>query len=446
MKRLLLLFVSLMLVVSVSAQRQIDTLAKYHRSSLYTLLIKHSNLPYGEAIETAFMMMPMPDKFNDHNLACRAFESSAKRVKRAANSKKKDVGNMEDIQQFFEGREVAKGLVSKWFNRSISTGLCNMDLISERGFYDASQLDIKLAEMSTRGKAQLADAGDKLIANTYVLVNDITFVDRGEVSEGVGVGLRILGAIAGAALGKDVSDLTNATASLVEDIDGFRVNITSYLYRLAWSEDLLWDFYSRFYADESYPDDVRIANRDSFNSIAGTDSLFQMEYVGKTTTSAANMSSKYFASQSKEEQMLKVCTRAIDKSIVQLQRDYDEFKVNVPIYSINGDGTVDVQIGLKEGVNIKSEYDVLMPVEDEHGRLYYSKVGSIRPISGKIWDNRFGAMEDAEALAYDEDAKADEDAEGGNAYLSATTFRIVTGGSRIVPGCLVREATIKRVN
>jgi hypothetical protein len=55
-------------------------------------------------------------------------------------------------------------------------------------------------------------------------------------------------------------------------------------------------------------------------------------------------------------------------------------------------------------------------------------------------------MEDAEALANDEDAKADEDAEGGNAYLSATTFRIVTGGSRIVPGCLVREATIKRVN
>ena len=35
------------------------------------------------------------------------------------------------------------------------------------------------------------------------------------------------------------------------------------------------------------------------------------------------------------------------------------------------------------------------------------------------------------------------DAAGGNAYLSATTFKVVTGGNRIVPGCLVREETIK---
>lgn len=445
MKRLTLILGALLLVVSVSAQRQVDSLSQYHRSSLYSILIKHSQLPYGESIDSAFMVMPVPDKFNDHNLGVRSFESSAKKVKKAADNKKKDVQNLADIQTFFEAQSTAKSLVSKWFNRDASTGVCDMNLISERGFYDASQLDIRLAEQSTRGKAQLADAGDKLIGNTYVLVNDITFVDRGEVSQGVGTGLRVLGLLAGAILGTDVSDLTNATASMVENIDGFKVNITSYLYRLAWDEDKLWDFYSRFYADESYSESDRLANRDRFNSIAGNDPLYSLEFVGKTTTSAGNMSSKYFATQSKADQMLKVCTRAIDKSIVQLQREYDEFKVNVPIYRINEDGSVDVQIGLKEGVNIKSEYDVLMPEEDEDGRLFYTKIGSIRPVKGKIWDNRFGAMEDAEALANDKSAKADEDAEGGNAYLEATTFKVITGGNRIVPGCLVREATIKRV-
>lgn len=445
MKRLILILGAMFLVFSLSAQRQVDSLSQYHRSSLYSILIKHSQLPYGEAIDSAFMIMPVPDKFNDHNLAVRSFESSAKKVKKAADNKKKDIQNTSDIQAFFEAESTAKGIVSKWFNRDAATGLCNMDLISERGFYDASQLDIRLAEQSTRGKAQLADAGDKLIGNTYVLVNDITFVDRGEVSQGVGTGLRVLGLLAGAILGTDVSDLTDATASMVENIDGFKVNITSYLYRLAWNEDLLWDFYSRFYADENYSESDRVANRDRFNAIAGNDPLYSLEFVGKTTTGAGNMSSKYFAEQSKEEQMLKVCTRAIDKSIVQLQRQYDEFKVNVPIYRINEDGTVDVQIGLKEGVNIKSEYDVLMPEEDAEGRIFYTKVGSLRPEKGKIWDNRFGAMEDAEALANDKNAKADEDAEGGNAYLEATTFKVITGGNRIVPGCLVREATIKRV-
>ena len=141
--------------------------------------------------------------------------------------------------------------------------------------------------------------------------------------------------------------------------------------------------------------------------------------------------------------MLKVCTRAIDKSIVQLQRAYEVFRVNVPIYRINDDGTVDVQIGLKEGINEKSEFDVLMPVEDENGRITYEKVGRISPVKGKIWDNRFGALEDAKALEEDKEAKADEDAAGGNAYLDATTFKVISGANRIMPGCLVREATIK---
>ena len=444
MKRLFMLACLVMVSFTASAQRQLDSLAKYHRSSLYTVLIKHSQLPYGESIDSAFMAMPMPDKFNNHNLADRSFESSAKKVKKAAKSGKKDKVNFEDINNFFTREAVAKALISKWFNRDARTGICNMDLISERGYYDASQLDIRLAEQSLRGKAQLADLGDKLIGNTFVLVNDITFIDNGEVSSGVATGLRIFGALAGAIVGVDVTDVTDMAADAVNDIDGFRVNITSYLYRLAWNEDLLWDFYSRFYADHTYSDEQRIVARDLFNAIQGSDPIFRLEYVGKTTTTAANMSSKYFAKKSKSEQMLKVCTRAIDKSIVELQREYEDFKVNVPIYRVNEDGTVDIQIGLKEGVNEKSEYDVLMPVEDEMGRLTYTKIGQVRPVKGKIWDNRFGAMEDAEALASDKDAKADEDAKDGNAYLDATTFKATAGGNRIIPGCVVREVTIKR--
>lgn len=444
MKKIVFLLSAMLLVVGASAQRQIDTLAKYQRSSLYSVLIKHTNLPYGTAIDSAFMLMPIPDKFNDHNLPVRSFESTVKKVKKAANNKKKDAANLVDIQTFFEQGEVGKALVSKWFNRDDQTGYCNMDLISERGFYDASQLDIRLAENSIRGKAQLADAGEKLIGNTYVLVNDITFIDRGNVSSGVATGLSIFGKLASAVTGVNVEGIANTAAKVVNDIDGFKVNVTSYLYRLSWDEDVLMDFYNNYYVDASTPKDQYVANRNRFNAATSADSVFALQYIGKTTTSAANLSSKVFASQSKEQQMLKVCTRAIDKSIVQLQREYDEFKVNVPIHKINDDGTVDVEIGLKEGVNVKSTYDVLMPTEDENGRLVYNKVGSIRPVEGKIWDNRFGALEDAEALAQDKDAKPAEGEEaGGDVNLTATTFKITSGEKNIVPGCLVREATIK---
>lgn len=443
MKKLFLTSVLCLFGLSVLAQKQIDSLAKYRRSSLYSVLIKHSALPYGETIDSAFMAIPIPDKFNNHDLAVKSFESSAKKVKKAAKNDKKDAVNLADITTFINENSIPKELIAKWFNRD-ADGYFNMDLIAERGNYDASQVDIVQAEQSARGLAMLQDAGQELIGKTFMLVNDITFIDHGENSKKATGWIRLAGSIAGAATGQDLSKVTEMTASAVNEIDGFKVNITSYLYRLVWNDDILNQFYNDYYTDRSYPAETHATNKAKFDNLPADNELFRLEYVGQTTSSAANLSSKSLAKKSKSEQMLKVCTRAIDKAIVELQREYEEFKVNVPIYAINEDGTVDVQIGLKEGINEKSQFDVLMPAEDENGRTYYEKIGKLEPIEGKIWDNRFGALEDAQALADDAEAKNDEESKLGNASLKATTFKVLSGANRIVPGCLVREVTIKR--
>lgn len=409
-------------------------IAKYRRSSLYTVLMKHSAFKYGEAIDSAFMAMPTPDKFNCHDLAIKSFESTA--VKQKKKGKYKQEVNARDIDAFIRDQDVARGLVAKWFNRCPETGAFDMSLIQERGNYDASQADINLADRSTRGRAMLADAGEELIGKTFLLVNDITFVDKGEKSAKAGGWLRALGAVAGAATGdSSISSIGDSAAKLVNEIDGFSVNITSYLYRLDWNDEVAGTFYVLYWNDPSSPDPARRMAFDTTN-------LFRLCYVGQTSTSAANLSSKSLSAKSKESQMLKVCTRAIDKSIVQLQRDFDEFKVNVPLYRINDDGTVEVQIGLKEGLNARSQFDVLMPVETEEGRMVYEKVGRIQPVAGRIWDNRFGADEDAEALVAD--GKTDDGDDQGDVTLTATTFKVLSGAHRIVPGCLVREVTIKR--
>lgn len=417
------------------------SLAKYRRSSLYTVLIRHPEAKYGNSIDSAFLSIPTPDKFNNHDLSIKSFD--AENAPRKRKGKVRDDYNLQTIDNFVTENQIPRGLVAKWFSRDAETGAFDMGLIQERGNYDASQLDIRLADQSALGRATLADAGEELIGKTFVLVNDITFVDKGEKSAKAGGWLRALGAIAGAATGTDMSSVGDAAAMLVNEIDGFSVNITSYLYRLKWNDEVAATFYQDYWTDASGPDADRSAAFDTTN-------LFKVEYVGKTMTSAGNLASKSFA-KSKESQMLKVCTRAIDKSIVQLQRDFDEFKVNVPLYRINEDGTVDVQIGLKEGINARSQFDVLMPVEDENGRTTYEKIGKIQPIEDRIWDNRFGADEEAEALAAEqaagkkiENAKESDDAPLGNVTLAATTFKVLSGTKKIVPGCLVREVTIKR--
>ena len=448
MKRLIITILLLSTVFTVWAQRRPDSLAEYRRSSLYSVLIKHSRLPYGSTINSAFLAMPMPDKFNDHNLEIRAFESSVQKVKTRAKSSKKDQANLADINRFIVNNGIAKQMVAKWFNRNATTGVCNLELIGERGLYNASQLDIDLADLSIMGREQLADDGEELIGNTFLLVNDITFADNGERSAKAATVLSALGGLFSAVSGIDVRNTADMVAAGVNQIDGFNVNITSYLYRLKWNNECLQNFYSKYYISARHDEAERAARRDAFDAVSGYDtSLFHLEYVGRTTTMASIFTLKSFSEKSKDEQIYIACTRAVDKSIVELQRQYEEFKVNVPIYRVNDDGTVDVQIGLKEGVNNKSVYEVLMPTMDENGKTSYRKIGSLSPVAGKIWDNRFGALEEAEAVKNDPNGKVSDEAKEGNAYLDATTFRVngVANANNFI-GCLVREARVARAN
>ena len=422
---------------SASGLNDDGSIQKYRRSSLYSVLIKHSKFPYGQEINDAFMSIPTPDKFNNHDAGPKAFESSSKKMKKSG--KKKTKANTSDIAKFIKANDIPRQMIAKWFNRDEQNGAFDLDLMFERGLYDAQQVDIEAAKASSRNIQVLADAGEELIGKTFLLVNDITFVDRGERAAIAGAILKGLGSIAAIATGvSSAQDLGNSVGDAVNDIDGFCVNITSYLYRLDWSPEVAETFWSKYWIDDSALDSARKEDFEKSN-------LFKLTYIGETTTQAANLASKSMASKSKADQMLKVCTRAIDKSIVMLQREYDEFRVNVPIGRINPDNkTVEVAIGLKEGLNERSIYDVLMKVQNEDGTYTYDKVGKIRPAKGKIWDNRFGALEDAKAIA-EEGLKRQKDGEGrGNASLTSSQFRIIEGANRIVPGCLIREATIKR--
>ena len=52
----------------------------------------------------------------------------------------------------------------------------------------------------------LADAGEELIGNTFVLVHEAHYIDNAKRSQNVSTGLKIFGALAGGIIGVDVSD------------------------------------------------------------------------------------------------------------------------------------------------------------------------------------------------------------------------------------------------
>ncbi|MBR2475828.1 MAG: hypothetical protein IKB57_04740, partial [Bacteroidaceae bacterium] len=146
---------------------------------------------------------------------------------------------------------------------------------------------------------------------------------------------------------------------------------------------------------------------------------FKLKFVGSKKVDSGETS--YAGVFEPIDMIRKVCTRSIDKSVLELQRTYEQFKVKTPIYSV--DPEITAKIGMKEGITDASRYEVLEKYMTEEGLTEYKRVGVIKPIPGKIWDNRYMATEE-NALGSD---------------LTATSFTKVSGRAEFLPGMLIRE-------
>lgn len=405
-------------------QEEIEAMANapYRRSSLYSFLVSHPHLKMDEEIVTAFMAIETPDKYNNHDLSVKCVTTA---------SKKDDV--RKEVDKFLKNNNVAKRLVSKWFMRDKEFGWNSPDLILERGQYDVSATDIEAAAQTKTGIATLGDRGFELIDNTFVIANDITYVDHeknAQIAKDVLSGVGALFAIVSGQEDNLITSLATVGAVISDMIAGFTVKVTSYLYQLDWSEEIADIYYNEYYIDRPQADSASIVQYLNDPEIAAKiekyekdNSTFSLSYVGKYQAKSAKPVLRGLYNPT--DVFKKVCARAIDNNVAALQKSYDQFKVKVPLYSTE---PLMARIGLKEDVTPNTKYEVLMPIYDQKtGKTEYRKKGVIKPIPGKIWDNRYMASE--------------EDAVGSE--LNSTSFKVVSGGG-FTEGMLIREIGKKK--
>lgn len=373
---------------------------QYRRSSICSFLVSRTDQSMFDKIQSEYLSIPTPDQYNEHNLSIRVLNVGKK------------AQYADSLDTWLASNFIASRLVGRWFDRNILTGECSLDLVKSRGLYNATELDRELAKRSPRGIAMLADAGEDLIGNTFVLVHEAHYIDNAKRSKNVGTGLRIAGAFAGAFLGSGVGDLFDSAADMTETFKGFRVKFHTRLYQLVWDDEASGTFYNEQYTEK--PDE---AKKEAFENGRGN---YRLKYLGEVESSGSQNSFLGISEEHPEIMIRKACQRAIDDNVRDLQKAYDVFRVKSPIKAINGKDIL-VAIGLKEGINEESEYEVLEP-EDKNGRTVYKRVGVIQPVKDKIWDNRFMATEEG---AYGAD-------------FGATTFK-VKSGSMPYEGLLVRQ-------
>lgn len=378
---------------------------KYRRSSLYSLMINHTDQKFASEIRNSFLNIPIPDKYNDHDLSVKVVDINTK-LKNASSNKENA-----DITAFLNDNQIASRMVAKWFNRDKYTGACDMELVKERGLYNANEFDKQMAARSARGTSMLQDAGEDLIGNTFVLVNDISYVDKAKKGMIFGGIIKALGSVAQAYTGVNVSSATNLIGDIAESIRGFSVKINTFLYKLSWNDEIANNFY-----ETQYTDSIDTDKAQNFESNRGN---YQLVYVGKVESSGSTTSWLGVKLETPENMVRKACQRAIDENIVDLQTQFEEFRTKTPLLSID---PLTADIGMKEGVSKKSHFEVLDRVEQQDGTYKYVKVAEIEPVEDLIWDNRYMAVE--------------EGAKGAN--LGKTTFKKIKGGD-IFPGMLIRE-------
>ncbi len=442
--------------VALNAQEVATKAVKYRRSSLHMIMIEDAALPNAKVIKDAFISSPLPDKYNDHSLPSRSFVAAKYALtaeEKAATGAKADgkgksmvkglakgaassaTGGLVDttntkelplvIEKYLNSGNVAKDLVAKWFGRDAQGGF-NMNLIGERGMYDASALDLNKAKASARGMAVLADAGEELIKNTFVVVTRFNYVSKKEIYDAA---QKLANAAKSGLGGKMPSAPSNPALEAAKEAaykkatEGYIVQSTSYLFQLNWNDSVSAVFYNDLWMDASSMDPKKKEAFDKTN-------LFTMKYIGDGKALAqVPMNLKVKRS---EEELVKIATiNASDAVVAKLQRDYEVFKTKVPLFSGN---PITAKIGLKEGLEAGDKFEVLEQTMDEKtGKTVYKKVGKIKVDKDLIWDNRANAGEVVEETpAVDKDGKPLPP----KPVLDCTTFK---GGSKFYSGMLIRQ-------
>lgn len=356
------------------------SLANYKRSSLYTFMVSDLQQAHSQTIQDAFISYPIPDKFNNHNGELRTLP---KVVDESLSKKEIKELQRDSISNFLSNNAIAKAIVAKWFNRSENGGF-NMDLIAERGSYSASDIDIKIAKQSERGLAMVADAGEELLKNTFVVVNNFKYTNKEEVAKKASGLLSAVSSVASATGAGGLSLAVDATSLGVGVMGkGFIIKTDALLYRLVWDEETAAIFYNDYWTEDADLDLEKVA---AFEN----SSIFKLEYIG-TETAWADLQSSAFTKKNDDELIAVATKKAGDAVIAKLQRAYEVFRTKTPLLS--GD-PLSAKIGLKEGLEKGDKYEVLEQIINDEGKTEYKRVGTIKVEKNMIWDNRFMADEE----------------------------------------------------
>jgi len=406
MKKYVVSFMCVAITLTVFAQNKEDV--KYRRSSLHMMVMEDNDLSpqYKQIIVSALDSAPWPDKYDKHDIGIASYdilsivvpdaseEEEAGKSKEEEKQDKKLKGVDKKIEKFLQDEGVARKLVAKWFNRNPEDGSMDMNLIAERGKYDATVLDVSKAKMQSKSvSTQMRDAGRELIGNTFVIINKANFIENeiaaAVIYEASKIAIETMKEENPMQTLAKTAAKTAAEALYERTRKGYTVGTRSFLYKLTWSDSIYKIFSSEHVVLKDMDDEIKKQKALAFEN----SDLYSMEFVGmeKATVMVLNLKAENLTT----EQIIGEATvRTKNKVFAKLQKEYNVFKPKTPLAQVENKGKLcTAKIGLKEGLTGKEKFDVLEQYTNKEGLTEYKSIGTIKIDKKNIWDNQFYASE-----------------------------------------------------
>ncbi|MFI3261761.1 MAG: hypothetical protein R3Y26_02505 [Rikenellaceae bacterium] len=292
MKKSVLLLVLSILSINLSYSQNIDYVSmdkygKYNQSSLCVIMLTHEGKEYAEEMEAQFDKIKLPPFYHEHNSHIKVISVSKKAKKKY-------------VEYLMKDTEVAKEMVAKWFNRNVNTGFMDMNLVRTRSDYNADYVDNVSAEDEI---SSLLFKSTGLIKNTFVVVCDMDYFDKEKAGMTSTAVLAVLAAsfdaYAHARLrNHDLKAANNASigtfaatmgALATSNIEGYRMKMKTFLFRLDWSDECRNEFYQEYWVDANTPKKEANSRKAKFVS---DNKLFNLEYLGSYSSKSSKTTFK----------------------------------------------------------------------------------------------------------------------------------------------------------
>lgn len=396
--KLTTILLSICLSVSYAQKKKTIEEIKYKRNSLSTFLVTDGPFKNKEKVLEAYKNYKFPDKYNDHRLETLSIDISTisftddefLKILEDLGTTKEDYDQSIELKKSFWGKDykderldvykikkyinenkLGSKLVEKWYDND-ADGKFDIDLITERGLFNASKEDIDKAKSSATGNdVIITGAALDLLPQTYLVFNKMSFVSN-----------EIMAAVVRAEAMKKVNEMKDGLpkemASKVADkvyektSEGYSVWTTAFLFKLKWEELDQNNLYNNW------------ENKDEFLK-----NEFSIEHVGtEKANSLVTFSLKKEDKDRTEDDIINLATvRNVEKVFSKMTKKYEDFKPKVPLAEFS---PLTAFIGMKEGLEGGETFEILNEEYDSKtGRTIYKSVGKVKVDKKSIWDNRY---------------------------------------------------------